>query len=86
METTNIYEENFVPKAQHVNRYGGCVYIVLSGFSILALGGDNSLASHPGQFTPRERVCGTHLIGVWLGPRTGLKEVEERNLSSSTSN
>jgi hypothetical protein len=34
-------------------------------------GGDWS-ASRPGRFTPRERAPGTHWIGDWVCPRTGL--------------
>jgi hypothetical protein len=29
---------------------------------------------------PRERAPGTHWIGVWVGPRTGLDVVEKRNI------
>jgi hypothetical protein len=29
-------------------------------------------ASCSGRFTPGERAPGTHCIGGWLGPRTGL--------------
>lgn len=84
--TTNTYEEHFILKAEHVNRHSGCMYIVFSGFLTLVLGGGGLLASHPNHFTPMERVCGTHLTGVQVGPRTGLKEVEERNISFSISN
>jgi hypothetical protein len=37
-----------------------------------ALVGDEWSASHPGRFTPEERAPGTHWIGGWVGPRTGL--------------
>jgi hypothetical protein len=33
-------------------------------------------ASHPGRFTPGEKASGTHFIGGWVGPRTGLYDVE----------
>jgi hypothetical protein len=33
-------------------------------------------ASRPGRFTPGDRAPGTHLIGGWLGPRAGLKDME----------
>jgi hypothetical protein len=29
-------------------------------------------------FTPEERASGTHWIGVWVGPRTGLDDAERR--------
>jgi hypothetical protein len=32
-------------------------------------------ASHPSRFTLRERAPGTHWIGGWVGPRTGLDAV-----------
>jgi len=32
-------------------------------------------ASHPSRVTPRERAPGTHWIGGWVGPRTGLDAV-----------
>jgi hypothetical protein len=35
-------------------------------------------ASRPGRFTPRERAPGTHWIGGWVNPRTGLDDVEKR--------
>jgi hypothetical protein len=31
-------------------------------------------ASHPRSFTPKERAPGTHWLGSWVGPRTGLNE------------
>jgi hypothetical protein len=31
-------------------------------------------------FTPGERAPGTHWIGGWVGPRTGLDVVEKRNI------
>jgi hypothetical protein len=34
--------------------------------------------SRPGRFTPRERAPGTHSIGGWVDPRTGLDDVEKR--------
>jgi hypothetical protein len=40
----------------------------------LALAG----ASRPGRFTPGKRDPGTHWIGGWVGPRTGLDDVEKR--------
>jgi hypothetical protein len=41
----------------------------------LALDGSESLASHPGRFTPRERAPGTHWIGDWVDPKAVLIEL-----------
>jgi hypothetical protein len=41
------------------------------------VGGEWS-ASRPGYFTYGERAPGTHWIGVWVGPRFGLEDVEMR--------
>jgi hypothetical protein len=43
-----------------------------------ALVGGEWSASRPGRFTPGERAPGTHWIGGWVGPRTGLDDVERR--------
>jgi hypothetical protein len=40
-----------------------------------ALAGGKWSASCPGRFTP-----GTHWIGDWMGPRTGLYDVERRKI------
>jgi hypothetical protein len=37
-------------------------------------------ASRPDRFTPGERAPGTHWIGGWVGPRTGLDVVVKRNI------
>jgi hypothetical protein len=47
-------------------------------FLASALVGGEWLASRPGRFTPGERVAGTHCIGGWVDPRTGLDDVEKR--------
>jgi hypothetical protein len=41
------------------------------------VGGEWS-ASRPGRYTPGERAPGSHWIGGWVGPRTGLDDVEKR--------
>jgi hypothetical protein len=41
------------------------------------VGGDWS-ASRPGCFTPGEIAPGTHWIGGWVGPRTGLDDEGKR--------
>jgi hypothetical protein len=53
-------------------RVGVLIHIFLT--STLA-GGQ---ASRPGLFNPGERAHGTHLIGGWVDPRTGLDDVEKR--------
>jgi hypothetical protein len=47
-------------------------------FLTLALAGGECSASCPGRFTPEERTPGIHWIGGWVGPRTGLDDVENR--------
>jgi hypothetical protein len=32
----------------------------------------------PDSFTPGERAPGTHWMGGWVGPRTGLDDVEKK--------
>jgi hypothetical protein len=46
----------------------------------LALDGGEWSASHPGRFTLKERVPGTHRIGGWAGPRAVLNVVVKRML------
>jgi hypothetical protein len=36
--------------------------------------------SRPGRFIPGERARGTHWIGGWVGPRTGLDDVERTQI------
>jgi hypothetical protein len=43
-----------------------------------ALVGGEWLASRFGRFTPGESAPGTHWTGGWVGPRTGLDDVEKR--------
>jgi hypothetical protein len=52
------------------------VYIQIHVFLTSALVGESS-ASRPGRFTPGEAAPDTHWIGSWLGPRTGLDDVEK---------
>jgi hypothetical protein len=47
-----------------------------------ALDGGEWSASLPGSFTPTERAPGTHLIGVWVSPRTVLDAVVKRKIPS----
>jgi hypothetical protein len=48
----------------------------------LALDGDEGSASHPGQFTSKEKAPGTHWIGGWVGPRAGLEAVVKKKIPS----
>jgi hypothetical protein len=41
------------------------------------IGGEWS-ASRSGRFTPEEKAAGTHWIGGWLDPRTGMEDMEKR--------
>jgi hypothetical protein len=34
----------------------------------------------PAALPPGERAPGTHWIGGWVGPRTGLDDMEKRNV------
>jgi hypothetical protein len=62
--------------------YGGVnveIHVLLTS----ALVGDEWSASRPSCFTPGERALGTHWKGGWVGPRTGLDDVEKRFLTLS---
>jgi hypothetical protein len=54
--------------------YGG-VDVQIHVFLTSALVGGDWSASRPGRFS-----LGTHWIGGWVGPRTGLDNVERRNI------
>jgi hypothetical protein len=43
----------------------------------LPLVGGEWSTSHPGRFTPEERVSGTHWIGGWVDLRAGLDDLEK---------
>jgi hypothetical protein len=58
--------------------YGGGVDVQIHIFSTSAVIGSEWSASRPGRFSPGERVPGTHWIGCWVDPRTGLDDVEKR--------
>jgi hypothetical protein len=45
---------------------------------VSALAGRQCSVSRPGRFTLGERVPGTHCIGSWVDPRTGLDDLEKR--------
>jgi hypothetical protein len=47
-------------------------------FLDLVLVGGEWSASRPDRFTPGKTVPVTHWIGGWVGPRTGLDDVERR--------
>jgi hypothetical protein len=40
------------------------------------------VSSRLGSFTPRERAPGTHCIGGWVGPRSGLDAVMKGEIPS----
>jgi hypothetical protein len=56
----------------------GVVYVEIHIFSTSALVWDEWSASRLGRFAPGERAAGTHWIGGWEGPKTGLDDVEKR--------
>jgi hypothetical protein len=60
--------------------YGG-VDVYINVFFTSALVGGEWSASGLSRFTP-----GTHLIGGWMGPRTGLDDVEWRKFFFQDSN
>jgi hypothetical protein len=41
------------------------------------VGGEWSASQH-GRFIPEETAPGTHWIGEWVGPRTGLDDVKRK--------
>jgi hypothetical protein len=43
-----------------------------------AIFGNEWPASRPGRFTPGETAFGTHWIGGWVDPRSGLDDEEKR--------
>jgi hypothetical protein len=67
-------------RSPNVSVYCTCVIHVYGWTSFIVFhvnfGSDEWPASRPGCFTPEERAPGTHWIGGWVGPRSGL---EKRN-------
>jgi hypothetical protein len=59
--------------------YGG-VDVQIHVFFTSALVGGEWSGSHPGCFTPGEIAHGTHWIWGWVGPRTGLDDMEKRKI------
>jgi hypothetical protein len=59
--------------------YGG-VDVYVHVFLTLALVGGEWSVSGLGRLTPRERALGTHWIGRWVVPRSGLDELEGRKI------
>jgi hypothetical protein len=55
--------------------YGG-VDVLLDFLTSALVGGEWSV-SRLDRFTPGERAPGTHWIRDWMGPRTGLDDVEK---------
>jgi hypothetical protein len=56
----------------------GVIDVYIHVFLTSALAGDEWSDSRPGRFTSGEIALGTHWIGDWVGPRTGLDDVEKR--------
>jgi hypothetical protein len=50
-------------------------------FLTSALAGGEWLVSRPGCSIPEERALGTHWLGGWVGPRTGLNDMKKRKFS-----
>jgi hypothetical protein len=55
----------------------GAVGVQSHIFLTLALVGGEWSASRPGRFAPGEKAPGTQWIGGWVGPRTGLDEMDK---------
>jgi hypothetical protein len=58
------------------------VDILIHVFLTSVLVGGESSASRVGRLTPGERAPCTHWIGGWVGPRTGLDDMERRKILS----
>jgi hypothetical protein len=57
--------------------FGG-VHVEIHVLLTSALVGGKWTVSRLSCFTPGERAPGNHWIGGWLGPRTGMDDVEKR--------
>jgi hypothetical protein len=57
--------------------YGG-VDVYIHVFLTLALVGGEWSHSRPPLINPQGTATGTHWVGGWVGPRTGLDDVEKR--------
>jgi hypothetical protein len=58
----------------------GEVGIQIHVFSAVAVVRSEWSASRPGRFSPAEKTLSSLSIGGWLGPRTGVVEVERRKI------
>jgi hypothetical protein len=54
------------------------VDVLIHIFLTSALVGGEGSTSRPGRFNPGERAPGTHWIGHWVDPRSGLDDLEKR--------
>jgi hypothetical protein len=57
----------------------GGVDVQIHIFFTSALVGGEWSSSCPGRCTPGEKAARTHWKGGWVGPRTGLDDVEKKN-------
>jgi 2-polyprenyl-6-methoxyphenol hydroxylase-like FAD-dependent oxidoreductase len=71
-----MLDKNRVTEHYTLKTYGG-VDVEVRFFLTSALFGGEWSASRPACFAPGERVPGTHWIGGWVGPRTGLDDMEK---------
>jgi hypothetical protein len=55
----------------------GVVDVEIHIFLSSALAGGEWSVSRPCRFTPGDRAPGTHWIGDWVDPRTGLDDMEK---------
>jgi hypothetical protein len=60
----------------------GVVPVQTHTFLTSAVAGGEWTASRTGRFTTRERAPGTHCIGAWVDPRSGLEDVKKRKFLS----
>jgi hypothetical protein len=59
--------------------YGGVSVYIHVFLTSAPVAGEWS-TSHHGPFTPEEVASGTHWIGGWVGPKTGLDDMERRKI------
>jgi hypothetical protein len=75
---------NYVIKHCHEGVWGNGG--IAPPFLTSALYGCEWSSSHTCPFTSRKEVPGTHWIGSWMGPRTGVDAMEKRKSPASAGN